>query len=91
VDVVGFSIGSFIALQTFRYMTNGVGSLHLVSAAAPLEAGDYLVTMAGKQVFKLAKVVPALFVLLSYWQGLFTWLFSQCLISLVVYQRRWRR
>jgi pimeloyl-ACP methyl ester carboxylesterase len=70
VDVVGFSIGAFIALQTIRYMSNGVRSLHLVSAAAPLEAGNYLEAMAGKQVFKLAKAVPALFILLSYWQGL---------------------
>jgi pimeloyl-ACP methyl ester carboxylesterase len=83
VDVVGFSIGAFIALQTFRYMTNGVGSLHLVSAAAPLEAGDHLETMAGKQVFKLAKVVPALFVLLSYWQGLLAWLSPNALFHLL--------
>ncbi len=70
VDVVGFSIGAFIALQTIRYMTNGVRNLHLVSAAAPLETGDYLETMAGKHVFKLAKTSPTAFVFLSYWQGL---------------------
>ncbi|MDD5460046.1 MAG: hypothetical protein PHG00_00165 [Methylococcales bacterium] len=88
VDVIGFSIGAFIALQTFRYMTNGVGSLHLVAAAAPLETGNYLEAMAGKQVFKLAKAALALFILLSYWQGLLA-AFSQCLISRVVCQRRW--
>ena len=54
VDVIGFSIGAFVALQTCRYMPDGVRSLHLVSAAAPLEAGDYLEAMAGKQVFRLA-------------------------------------
>ncbi|MBU0623063.1 MAG: alpha/beta hydrolase [Gammaproteobacteria bacterium] len=70
VDFVGFSIGAFIALQTSRYMANGVGSLHLVSAAAPLESGNYLDAMAGKQVFMLAKAAPAIFILLSYWQGL---------------------
>lgn len=69
VDVVGFSIGAFVALQTVRHMTNGVASLHLVSAAAPLETGNHLEAMAGKQVFKLAKAVPALFILLAYWQG----------------------
>ena len=59
VDVIGFSIGAFIALQTCRYMTDGtVKSLHLVSAAAPLEAGDYLEAMAGRQVFQLAKTFP---------------------------------
>jgi len=83
VDVVGFSIGAFIALQTFRYMTNGVGSLHLVSAAAPLETGSYLEAMAGGQVFKLAKAAPALFVLLSYWQGLLAWLSPDALFRLL--------
>jgi pimeloyl-ACP methyl ester carboxylesterase len=83
VDVVGFSIGAFIALQTIRYMSNGVRSLHLVSAAAPLEAGNYLEAMAGKQVFKLAKAVPALFILLSYWQGLLAWLSPNALFRLL--------
>ncbi len=70
VDVIGFSIGAFVALQTVRYMADGIGSLHLISAAAPLETGDYLETMAGKRVFKLVKSAPALFVLMSYWQSL---------------------
>jgi len=83
VDVVGFSIGAFVALQTFRYMTDGVGSLHLVSAAAPLEAGNYLEGMAGKQVFKLAKAAPTLFILLSYWQGLLAWLSPDALFRLL--------
>lgn len=83
VDIVGFSIGAFIALQTIRHMTNGVGSLHLVSAAAPLEAGDYLETMAGKQVFKVAKAAPAVFVLLSYWQGLLARLSPNALFNLL--------
>lgn len=70
VDFVGFSIGAFIAAQTLRYMPGGVSNLHLVSAAAPLDAGSYLDAMAGKQVFRLAKAAPRLFILLSYWQGL---------------------
>jgi pimeloyl-ACP methyl ester carboxylesterase len=83
VDFVGFSVGAFIALQTSRYMTKGVASLHLISAAAPLEAGNYLDVMAGKQVFKLAKAVPALFTLLSYWQALLAWLFPNVLFRLL--------
>jgi pimeloyl-ACP methyl ester carboxylesterase len=83
VDVVGFSIGAFIALQTFRHMTNGVGSLHLVSAAAPLEAGNYLEAMAGKRVFKLAKAAPALFILLSYGQGFLASLSPNALFRLL--------
>jgi pimeloyl-ACP methyl ester carboxylesterase len=83
VDFIGFSIGAFIALQTCRYMGNGVKSLHLVSAAAPLDAGDYLESMAGKQVFLLAKAFPALFLLLSYWQGLLAWLSPNALFRLL--------
>ena len=38
VDVIGFSIGAFIAIQTCRYLRNSVRNLHLNSAAAPLDA-----------------------------------------------------
>jgi pimeloyl-ACP methyl ester carboxylesterase len=83
VDVIGFSIGAFIALQTCRYLTNEVENLHLISAAAPLEAGDYLKAMAGAQVFKLAKSFPTLFILLSYWQGVLALLFPKALFRLL--------
>ncbi|WP_104428131.1 alpha/beta fold hydrolase [Methylobacter tundripaludum] len=82
-DVIGFSIGAFIALQTCRYLGNEVRSLHLISAAAPLDAGGFLETMAGKRVFQLAKTVPILFVLLSYWQGLLALLFPNALFRLL--------
>jgi len=83
VDVIGFSIGAFIALQTCRYLPDRVRSLHLVSAAAPLEAGDFLNAMAGKQVFQLAKAFPVLFVLLSYWQSLLALLSPTALFRLL--------
>jgi pimeloyl-ACP methyl ester carboxylesterase len=83
VDVIGFSIGAFIAIQTCRYLGNGVRNLHLISAAAPLDAGDFLGTMAGKQVFQLAKTFPILFILLSYWQGILAWLFPKALFRLL--------
>lgn len=83
VDLIGFSIGAFIALQTCRHLTDEVENLHLISAAAPLEAGDYLEAMAGKQVFKLAKAFPALFVLFSYWQGILALLFPNALFRLL--------
>jgi pimeloyl-ACP methyl ester carboxylesterase len=83
VDVIGFSIGAFIALQTCRYLGNGVRSLHLISAAAPLDAGIFLENMAGEQVFQLAKTWPVLFVLLSYWQGLLALLFPGVLFRLL--------
>ncbi len=83
VDVVGFSIGAFIALQTCRYLPEGVKNLHLISAAAPLEAGDFLNAMAGKQVLQMAKTFPALFVLLSYWQKFLALLFPNALFHLL--------
>lgn len=83
VDVIGFSIGAFIALQTCRYLGNGVRNLHLISAAAPLDAGIPLKNMAGKRVFQLAKTCPILFVLLSYWQGLLALLFPNALFRLL--------
>lgn len=83
VDVIGFSMGAFIALQTCRYMVNEVRNLHLISAAAPLEAGDFLNAMAGKHVFQLAKAFSVVFVLLSYWQGLLALLFPNALFRLL--------
>jgi pimeloyl-ACP methyl ester carboxylesterase len=83
VDVVGFSIGAFVALQTCRYLGENVRNLHLISAAAPLEAGDFLATMAGKRVFQLAKIAPVLFLLLSYWQGLLALFFPKALFQLL--------
>ncbi|MGR9000367.1 MAG: alpha/beta fold hydrolase [Gammaproteobacteria bacterium] len=82
VDVVGFSIGAFIALQTCRYLEN-VRNLHLISAVAPLDTGDFLDLMAGKRVFQLAKTFPVLFQLLSYWQGLLALLFPNALFKLL--------
>lgn len=72
VDFVGFSIGAFIALQVCRLMGTGVRNLHLVSAAAPLEADGFLNKVAGKQVFRLAQAHPFLFLQLARLQGLIT-------------------
>jgi pimeloyl-ACP methyl ester carboxylesterase len=83
VHIVGFSVGAFVALQVFRQMTDQVRSLHLVSAAAPLEAGNFLEAMAGKQVFKLAKTAPALFYMLSWGQRLLAWFSPNLLFGLV--------
>lgn len=51
-------------------MQNQVRSLHLVSAAAPLDGGDFLDKMAGKAVFSMAKRNPGLFQWLVRWQTL---------------------
>lgn len=61
VDFIGFSIGSHVALEVCRQMPGRVKSLHLVSAVAPLDEGDFLNEMAGKGVFSLARNRPVLF------------------------------
>lgn len=81
VDVVGFSIGAFVALQVCRRIPDHVRCLHLVSPAAPLEGGDFLDDMAGKIVFQLARNTPWLFQLLSYWQSLLARLAPALLFS----------
>lgn len=70
VDLVGFSMGGFIALQVCRLMRTSVRNLHLVSAAAPLEAGGFIDMTAGKFVFRLAQKQPFAFHLLTRLQGL---------------------
>ncbi|WP_445369152.1 alpha/beta fold hydrolase [Methylomonas sp. BW4-1] len=74
VDVIGFSIGAFIALQVSRAMNGKVRSLHLVSAAAPLDACDFIDAAAGKAVFQLAQNRPSTFLRLARVQG---WLASR--------------
>jgi pimeloyl-ACP methyl ester carboxylesterase len=69
VDFIGFSIGAFIALQACRAMNGKVRSLHLVSAAAPLDAGNFIDAAAGKAVFRLAQNYPSAFLLLARLQG----------------------
>ncbi|MGB2832857.1 MAG: alpha/beta hydrolase [Methylotenera sp.] len=83
IDVIGFSIGAFVALKTCRLLKNNVTNLHLVSAAAPLEMGDFLTNMAGKHVFKVAKNFPLFFTLLSYWQKLTMIFFPSVLFRLL--------
>ncbi len=83
VDLIGFSIGAFVALQTCRHLGDRVRSLHLVSAAAPLEAGDFLGTMAGGGVFRLAQTAPTLFECLLRGQGLLARAFPAALFGLL--------
>lgn len=61
VTLIGFSLGGFVALRTAGCMTAPPATIHLVSAAAPLESGAFLDAMAGKAVFRMAAAHPALF------------------------------
>lgn len=67
--LVGFSLGGFVALRTAPYLSDQMTRLHLVSAAAPLEGGDFLKAMAGKPVFELARRSKILFGLATCVQG----------------------
>ena len=60
-EAIGFSIGAAVALRCAPYLKDRLTRLHLVSAAAPLESGDFLKDMAGKSVFRMAQRSPGLF------------------------------
>ncbi len=61
VNLIGFSIGACVALHVGRLLGPQVKQLHLVSAAAPLQAGHFLPGMAGRAVFQTAMASPTLF------------------------------
>jgi len=83
VDFVGFSIGGFVALQVCRAMNGKVRSLHLISAAAPLDADNFIDLMAGKAVFRLAQHFPFTFLLLIRLQGLLAQIFPDQLFRML--------
>ena len=60
VELVGFSMGAFVALRAVPFITTQIHRLHLISAAAPLESGEFFDHMAGKPVFKMAMRSEAL-------------------------------
>lgn len=67
IDIVGFSIGSYIAIETSLFLKSRVRSIHLISAAAPLNGGVFLEKMAGGNIFKIAIHLPVVFkVMLSF-------------------------
>lgn len=70
VDFIAFSLGAHVALEVSALMSGQVARLHLVAAAAPLDAGDFVDEMAGKAVFSLARHSPILFRWLARWQAL---------------------
>lgn len=83
VDIIGFSVGAFVAMQVTRINPNQVRSLHLISAAAPLEGGDFLDAMAGKAVFRLARTSSFLFKLLSHGQGLLAAVSAKSMVGML--------
>lgn len=70
IHIVGFSVGAFVAMELAARLGNGVSRLDLISAAAPLQVGDFLPSMAGAPVFSLALNNPENFVRLTQGQAL---------------------
>ncbi len=65
VDIIGFSIGTYIALKVCELISDQIRNVHLISAVAPLGDGKLLDDMAGGLVFKLALKKPTVFSLLT--------------------------
>lgn len=69
VHLIGFSLGAFVALRVAAHLGPKAASLDLVSAASPLELGDFLDGMAGKPVFTMARRSPRLLAAMTAAQG----------------------
>lgn len=54
VHLVGFSIGAMAALEIAAARPDRVARVTLISAAAPLQLGNFLPEMAGRPVFQMA-------------------------------------
>ena len=68
LDIIGFSLGAYVAIEVSRLLQDQVRQLHLVSAVAPLDSGDFIDHMAGGLVFKLAREKPFIFKLVTHVQ-----------------------
>lgn len=55
LGLIGFSLGARMALELAERLGPRVARIMLVSAAAPLELGDFLSEMAGRPVFRTAQ------------------------------------
>ena len=83
IRLVGFSLGTYVALEVACRLSHVELNLVLVSAAAPLSAGDFLDRMAGKAVFSLAARCPAAFAALVGAQALAARLMPQQLVPIL--------
>lgn len=81
IQFIGFSLGGSVALRVANCLQERLASLDLISAAAPLQTGDYLHSMAGKPVFEFAAKSPLGFRALTVAQGLAALLAADLLFS----------
>lgn len=82
-DIIGFSIGTYIALEVAALLKGQVRQIHLVSSVAPLYSGDFLDHMAGGLVFKLAMQKPSIFSMLTQFQSLIARLVPSMLVNML--------
>ncbi len=65
LHLIGFSLGAACALRLAALAPDKVARVTLISAAAPLELGDFLPAMAGAPMFRLAQSAARLAALTS--------------------------
>lgn len=82
-DIVGFSIGTHVALEVSALLQQKIRNIHLISSAAPLNKGDFIDHMAGGLVFKLAMDRPLVFRFLTYWQKVMAVLAAKMLVRML--------
>lgn len=70
LTLIGFSLGGRMALEVASRLGDQVEAVALISAAAPLECGNFLPDMAGRPVFRAAQISPWLLHTLSAGQSL---------------------
>ena len=83
LDIIGFSIGTHVALEVGAILRNQVRNIHLISSVAPLHKGDFIDHMAGGSVFTLAKESPVFFKLLTFCQKVMAMLAPSLLVRLL--------
>ena len=83
VNFIGFSIGTHIALEVSAFLNDEIINIHLISAAAPIKADDFIDNMAGRFIFKLAMERPLLFRLLTKYQGMMALLAPRILLNML--------
>lgn len=82
-DIIGFSIGSHVALEVGAILNEQVRHTHLVSSAAPINTGSFIDNMAGGMVFKLAMEKPFIFSLLTQYQKILALLAPRVLVHML--------
>ena len=79
--LVGFSLGASTALRVAALLGSQVEEIDIISAAAPLQTGNYLEKMAGASVFRTAQKNQIAFNVLSRCQSILSKIAPKLLYS----------